>query len=60
MSQLTELLENKVVIPKDEYKELHYLYLTVKGYLERKNDIYLDAMKESVKKYDELTLKNQE
>lgn len=58
MSKLTELLENKLIIPKDEYKELHYLYLTVKSYLERKNDIYLDAMKESVKKYDELTLKN--
>ena len=58
MSKLTELLENKLIIPKDEYKELHYLYLTVKSYLERKNEIYLDAVKESVKKYDELTLKN--
>ena len=58
MSQLTELLENKVILSKDEYKELHYLYLTVKAYISKKNDIYLDAMKDSIKKYDELTLKN--
>lgn len=58
MSKLTELLENKLIIPKDEYKELHYIYLTVKAYVNKKNEIWLDAMKESVKKYDELTLKN--
>jgi len=55
---MNDLLKNKLVISKDEYKELHYLYLTVKGYLDRKNDIYLDAMKDSVKKYDELKNKN--